>query len=81
MFGLFRKKRATAADALVAQIYGRQSPKSTAELEVAAFLAFEELLHRQVRREELLDLGRKLLTGPVPYSTYDLAVALGRVVI
>lgn len=76
MFGLFgNKKQETAMDAFIKAIYGDPPPKKTAVLSTAIDLA-NELLMGVVPEKELAILGTKLDSGPIPYSTEDLALSI-----
>ena len=75
MFGIFKKKQPTAMDAVIRAIYGDNPPTVSADLERAITIAHEDLLAEQVPISEVRRISSGLLTGPIPYSTYDLAVA------
>jgi hypothetical protein len=75
MFGIFKKKQPTAMDGLVRAIYGDNPPAKSADLERAITIAHEDLLAEQVSISEVRHIVSGLASGPIPYSTYDLAVA------
>jgi len=79
MFGLFGKKKqgpANALDALILTLYGNPPPLKTAKLEDAIQLAHEELLLKLISKEEVARVAAGLNSGPIPYSTHDLALSV-----
>lgn len=74
MFG-FGKKQETAMDQFIKAIYGDPPPAKRANLSTAIDLA-GELLMGQVPEKEISILGTKLESGPIPYSTNDLALSI-----
>ena len=75
MFGLFKKKQPTMADALIRTIYGPNPPRKSADLERSITIAHEDLLFERVPLSEVKEKASGLLKGPIPYSTHDLAVS------
>lgn len=75
MFGLFKRKPATVADALIRTIYGANPPANSAELERSIIIAHQALLFGRVPLSEVRDRATELFKGPIPYSTHDLAVS------
>jgi hypothetical protein len=75
MFGIFKKQQPTAMDGVIRAIYGNNSPRKSADLERAITIAHEDLLAEQVSISEVRNTASALAAGPMPYSTYDLAVA------
>ena len=75
MFGIFKKKQPTALDGVIRAIYGDNPPSKSADLERAVTIAHEDLLAEQVPISEVRRIASSLAAGPMPYSTYDLAVA------
>lgn len=74
MFG-FGKKQESAMDQFIKAIYGDPPPAKRANLSAAIDLA-NELLMGQVSEKEISILGTKLESGPIPYSTNDLALSI-----
>ncbi len=74
MFG-FGKKQESAMDQFIKAIYGDPPPAKRANLSVAIDLA-GELLMGQVPEKEISIIGTKLESGPIPYSTHDLALSI-----
>jgi hypothetical protein len=74
MFG-FGKKPESALDQLIKSIYGDPPPAKRANLSTAIDLA-GELLMQQVSEKEISIIGTKLESGPIPYSTHDLALSI-----
>lgn len=75
MFGIFKKKQPTAIDGVIRAIYGNNPPAKSADLERAITIAHEDLLAEHVPISEVRGTASGLAAGPMPYSTYDLAVA------
>jgi hypothetical protein len=77
MLGLFGKKKPkTALDELIYALYGNPPPPKTARLDEAIQIACDELLSNLVSKQEVTKLATELNSGPVPYSTHDLAVSV-----
>ena len=77
MFGLFRKKKPeTALDVFIHTVYGNPPPRKTAKLEASIQLALEELLCGLVSEQDVTRVATELNSGPIPYSTHDLAVSV-----
>lgn len=77
MFGLFRKKKPeTALDVFIHTVYGNPPPRKTAEVEASIQLAREELLCGLVNELDVTRVATELNSGPIPYSTHDLAVSV-----
>jgi len=74
MFG-FGKKPETAMDRFIKSIYGDPPPAKSANLSEAIDLA-GELLMGEVPEKEISIVGTKLDSGPIPYSTHDLALSI-----
>ena len=74
MFG-FGKKPESALDQLIKSIYGDPPPAKRANLSTAIDLA-GDLLMQQVSEKEISIIGTKLESGPIPYSTHDLALSI-----
>jgi hypothetical protein len=74
MFG-FGKKPESPMDQFIKAIYGDPPPAKRANLSTAIDLA-SELLMGQVPEKEISILGTKLESGPIPYSTNDLALSI-----
>ena len=74
MFGIFKKKQPTAMEGVIRAIYGDNPPAKSADLERAVMIAHEDLLAEQVPLSEVQRLANELFAGPLPYSTYELAV-------
>lgn len=77
MFGLFGKKKPeTALDNFIFAVYGNPPPPKRADVEEAIALAGADLLcgvvDQQIIRKQAIDLS----SGPIPYSTQDLALAI-----
>lgn len=77
LFDLFggKKKPANAMDAMVQAIYGDKPPVRKANLPEAIKLA-NELLMGEVGEREIVEVATQLSSGPVPYSTHDLALSV-----
>jgi len=77
MFGLFRKKKPeTSLDVFIHTVYGNPPPRKTAKVDVSIQLAFEELLCGLVSEQDVKRVAMELNSGPIPYSTHDLAVSV-----
>lgn len=76
MFGWFKKRAPTSElDKLIVAMYGDPPPQKTAVLDAAIQLAYEELLDGNVEEEEVREVAAALDSGPIPYSTQDLALS------
>jgi hypothetical protein len=75
MFGLFKKKSPSVMDGLIHTVYGANSPPKSADLERSITIAHEDLLFERVPLSEVKRHATELFKGPMPYSTYDLAVS------
>ena len=76
MFGLFKKKPPSVMDGLIRTVYGADPPPKSAELQVSAYIAYKELLLEKISASAVQACAAKLLDGPIPYSTHDLAVSV-----
>ncbi len=77
MFGFFKKKKpANALDELIASVYGNSPPRKRADLNEAITIASEELLVGVVEGKEVRRIAEGLNSGPIPYSTHDLALSV-----
>lgn len=77
MFGFLRKKKpANALDEFIFLVYGNPPPPKRASVRDAAKLAFEQLLMRKVSEQEVRAVTDDLSSGPIPYSTHDLALSV-----
>lgn len=78
MFGFARKTKppATLLDEFIGSIYGPNPPKKTANTQQAVTLAAVQLLGGVFEERDLLGVATELNSGPMPYSTYDLAVSV-----
>ena len=77
MFGsLFGKKKPeTAMDVFIRSIYGDPPPPKRAVLSEAIDLA-NELLMGEVSEQDIIIQATQLNSGPIPYSTHDLALSV-----
>lgn len=77
LFDLFgsKKKPETAMDALIQAMYGNPPPPKRAKLSEAVDLA-AELLMGEVSEREIVNIATQLNSGPIPYSTHDLALSV-----
>lgn len=77
LFDLFggRKKPETAMDGLIRAVYGDPPPPKRARLSEAVDLA-KELLMDEVSEREIATIAAQLNSGPMPYSTHDLALSV-----
>lgn len=66
----------TVMDQFIRAVYGDPPPKKTARLTEAIQLTYEDLLMKQVRKEEIAKVASDLYDGPIPYSTHDLALSV-----
>jgi hypothetical protein len=78
MFGFFEKNRKprTVLDAFIKVMYGDNLTPKQADLEEATRLAHEELLMRVLTNEDVAAVASSLSSGPIPYTTHDLAVSV-----
>lgn len=77
MFGLFGKKKPeTALDEFIFAVYGNPPPPKRANVEQAISLAADDLLAGMVDAESVRKQALGLSSGPIPYSTQDLALAV-----
>ena len=77
LFDLFgsKKKPETAMDIFIRSVYGDPPPPKRAKLSVAVDLA-SELLMGEVSEREIVIIANQLSSGPIPYSTHDLALSV-----
>lgn len=77
IFDLFgsKKKPETAMDLLIKTMYGDPPPPKRANLSEAVGLA-NDLLMGEVTEREIVTLATQLNSGPIPYSTHDLALSV-----
>lgn len=74
--GLFgKKKQETAMDLFIKAMYGDPPPTKRAKLSEAVELA-EELMMGEVSEHDIVMLATQLNSGPIPYSTHDLALSV-----
>lgn len=71
-----QKEPENALDAFIHAAYGNPPPPKAANLDEAIRIAYEELLAHHVGRQEVASVAMELNRGPIPYSTYDLAVSI-----
>lgn len=78
MFGLFAKKKKpqTALDSFIFAVYGNPPPPKRADVSEAVSLAAGELLAGNVDEASVRQQALELSSGPIPYSTQDLAIAV-----
>lgn len=77
MFGFGKKKKPkTALDSFITAAYGDPPPPKRANVPEAARLASDELLMGNINSSEVTRLAQELASGPVPYSTHDLALSV-----
>jgi len=77
LFDLFggKKKPETAMDVFIKAMYGDPPPPKRAKLSEAVVLA-NDLLMGEVTEGEIMTLATQLNSGPIPYSTHDLALSV-----
>lgn len=77
IFDLFgsKKKPETAMDVFIKAMYGDPPPPKRANLSEAVDLA-NEILMGEVSEREIVTLATQLNSGPIPYSTHDLALSV-----
>ena len=77
MFGLFGKKKPeTALDKFIFAVYGNPPPAKRADVEEAITLAGTDLLGGVIDEQSIRNQALDLSSGPIPYSTQDLALAV-----
>lgn len=76
MFGIFKKKPANALDAFIRSVYGNPPPPKTANIKDAIDIAHGELLMDVISKEDIAVKAAELYSGPIPYSTHDLALSV-----
>ena len=77
MFGFLKmKKPAKASEDANFACYGNSPPLQRANLEEAVTVATDEILMGVVERQEVQGQAETLYSGPVPYSTHDLALSV-----
>ncbi len=74
MFGK-SKKQESAMDVFIRAVYGDPPPPKRAKLSEAVELA-SELLMGVVSEREIVTVATELNSGPIPYSTHDLALSV-----
>lgn len=76
-FDLFggNKKTESAMDVFIKAMYSAPPPPKRANLSEAVDLA-NELLMGDVTKREIVALATQLSSGPIPYSTHDLALSV-----
>lgn len=65
-----------ALEALIHITYGNPPPNKSAKVKEAIDLAYKDLLGERIFRSEVTELAIELNDTPMPYSTYDLALAI-----
>ncbi len=70
-----KKKPESAIDVFIHAVYGNPPPPKRAKLSEAIELA-KELLIGEVSEREIETLATQLNSGPIPYSTHDLALSV-----
>ena len=77
LFDLFggKKKPESAMDLFIKAMYGDPPPPKRAKLSEAVDLA-NDLLMGEVTEREIATLATQLNSGPIPYSTHDLALSV-----
>ena len=77
MFGFGKKKKPkTPLDSFITAVYGDPPPQKRANVSEATRLASEELLMGNIDSSEVTQLAEDLASGPIPYSTQDLALSV-----
>ena len=77
MFGFSRKKKpANVLDEFIFAVYGNPPPPKRANLQEATCLASEDLLMDNVAESDVRAVAQDLSSGPIPYSTHDLALSI-----
>jgi hypothetical protein len=74
----FFKKRQpmTLMDAFIKITYGSNYRTEGADLSDACRIAHRELLLEKIEESEVVQQARYFFEGPIPYSTYDIAVSV-----
>ena len=77
LFDIFgkNKKQESAMDMFIRAVYGDPPPPKRAKLSEAVELA-SELLMGMVSEREIVTIATELNSGPIPYSTHDLALSV-----
>ena len=77
LFDLFggTKKQESAMDVFIRAVYGDPPPPKRAKLSEAVGLA-SDLLMGEVNEREIMTVATQLSSGPIPYSTHDLALSV-----
>jgi len=77
LFDMFggKKKPESAMDNLIKAMYGDPPPPKRAKLAESVDLA-NELLMGEISEREIMTLAAQLNSGPIPYSTHDLALSV-----
>ena len=77
LFDLFggKKKQESAMDVFIRAVYGDPPPPKRAKLSEAVGLA-SDLLMGEVNEREIMTVATQLSSGPIPYSTHDLALSV-----
>lgn len=77
MFGFSKKlKPQNALGEFIFAVYGNPPPPKRADVSEAARLASEELLMGNVDESAVRQQANELASGPIPYSTHDLALSV-----
>jgi hypothetical protein len=69
------KKPETAMDVFIKAMYGDPPPPKRANLSEAVDLA-NDLLMGEVNERDIVTIASQLNSGPIPYSTHDLALSV-----
>lgn len=78
MFGFFKRKP-TLMDQTIKAMYGENPPQKSADVDAAVGLVVTKLLPDALDAAgiaQITILAKQLNAGPIPYSTYDLAVSV-----
>ena len=77
LFDLFggKKKQESMMDTFIRAMYGDPPPRKRAKVSEAVDLA-SELLMGEVSEREIVTVATDLSSGPIPYSTHDLALSV-----
>ena len=77
MFGFFNKKKPVSMmDTFIVAMYGDPPPPKRADVSKAIQLAHQDLLLDLVDKSEVIGVANDLSSGPIPYSTSDLALSI-----
>jgi hypothetical protein len=77
MFGFIKKvKPHSVLDEFIFAVYGNPPPPKRADINEATRLAFEELLMGNIDDSVVRQHAVELASGPIPYSTHDLALSV-----